>query len=162
MKWMFVLALILVVSCGSSERVITNDGLVYKVNGDSYYNKGEDVTNQLTGIEKERIKLILEKRLEAEKLAEEKQNEIANALDELKEKEQKLKDKQRQLENKIKRRQEARDDFFDVKKELSNVKEDYQKLIDNGDLSPKEDLKWQKRLKKLEKKVKEAELKVNN
>ena len=35
-------------SCASSERVITNDGKVYKVKGDSFYNNGEDVTKELS------------------------------------------------------------------------------------------------------------------
>lgn len=162
MKWIYIATLFLIVSCGSSERVITNDGSVYKVKGDRFYNKGEEVTEQLSDIEKKRISSILEKRLEAEKLAENKQDEIAKALKDLRDKEQELKEKQRQLEDKINRRQEAREDFFEVKKELTSVKNDYQELKDKGELSPKEEAKWKKRLKKLEKEVKEAELKVNN
>lgn len=161
-KLLGVLAITMLVSCGSSERVITNDGEVYKVKGNNFYNNGKEVTDNLTETEKENIQNILEKRLEAEKVAEAKQEDIEKALDNLKEKEKELKDKQKQLEDKIKNRQEARDDFFDLRKNLDEVKEEYKKLKDKGELSPNDDIKWQKRLIKLETELKEAELKINN
>ncbi|MGC1205259.1 MAG: hypothetical protein WA839_10280 [Flavobacteriaceae bacterium] len=161
-KWIYIVGITILISCGSSERVITNNGTVYEVKGNNFYNKGKDVTDKLTDIEKKSIQSILEKRLEAEEAAKEKQDEIAKSLDALKDKEKQLKDKQREIEDKIANREDARDDFFEVKKKLNDLKEEYKVLKDKGELSPNDESKWRKRLKKLEKKLKEAELEVDN
>ena len=58
---------LILLSFGSNERVITNEGKVYKVKGNEFYNNGKDVTNKLSSIEKERIQSILEKRLKPKK-----------------------------------------------------------------------------------------------
>lgn len=158
----YIVALTALISCISSERVIANDGTVYQVKNDNFFNKGEDVTDKLTDIEKKSIKSILEKRLEAEELAKQKQDEIAKSLDALKKKEKELKDKQREIEEKIENRQDARDNFFDIREQLNDVKDKYKKLKDDGKLSPEDEAKWNKRLKKLETDLNEAELKVNN
>lgn len=158
----YVIITLVLVSCGSGERVITNNGTVYKVKGDNFFNNGEEVTDKLTEIEKRNIQSILEKRLETERAAEKKQADIAESLDALKEKEKELKSEQKQLEGKITKREESRDDFFEVKKKLNDLKEEYNELKDKGKLSTNDESKWQKRLKKLEKKLKEAELKVDN
>ena len=162
LKLIGIFTITLFVSCGSTERVITNDGEVYKVKGNNFYKNGTEVTDNLTEIEKQNIQSILEKRLEAEELAKSKQEAIEKALDDLKDKEKELKQKQKALENKIKLRQEAREDFFDLRKNLDNLEAEYKTLKDEGELSPNDDTKWQKRLKKLEKELKEAELKINN
>ena len=162
LKLIGIFTISLFVSCGSTERVITNDGEVYKVKGNNFYKNGTEVTDNLTEIEKQNIQSILEKRLEAEELAKSKQEAIEKALDDLKDKEKELKQKQKALENKIKLRQEAREDFFDLRKNLDNLEAEYKTLKDEGELSPNDDTKWQKRLKKLEKELKEAELKINN
>ena len=161
-KWIYTVGISILVSCGSSERVITNNGAVYTVKGNNFYNKGKDVTGKLTDIEKKSIQSILEKRMQSEEAAKEKQDEIAKSLDALKEKEKELKKKQREIEDKIANREDARDNFFEVKKELNDLKEEYKELKDKGELSPNDESKWQKRLKKLEKKLKKAELEVDN
>lgn len=157
-----VIIILVLVSCGSSERVITNNGTVYKVKGDNFFNNGEEVTDKLTDIEKRNIQSILEKRLEAERQAKKKQDDIAEALDALKEKEKELKNEQKQLKDKIEKREEARDDFFEVKKKLNDLIEEYKDLKDKDELSPNDESKWQKRVERLEKKLKKAELQVEN
>lgn len=149
-------------SCGSSERVISNEGKVYEVKGNTFYNNDVDVTDKLSSIEKQRIQSSLEKRLKAEKEAAEKQEEIKESLKELRQREKGLKEKQKELKDKIEKREEARDNFFDVRNNLNDVKEDYQQLKDKGGLSLNDEAKWEKRLKKLEQKLKELELKINN
>ena len=161
-KWIYIVGITILVSCGSSERVITNNGAVYTVKGNNFYNKGKDVTDKLTDIEKKSIQSILEKRLQAEEAAKEKQDEIAKSLDALKEKEKDLKKQQREIEDKIANREDARDNFFEVKRKLNDLKEEYKVLKDKDELSPNNESKWQKRLKKLEKKLEEAELEVDN
>lgn len=161
-KWIYIIGITILVSCGSSERVITNNGAVYTVKGNNFYNKGKDVTDKLTDIEKKSIQSILEKRLQAEEAAKEKQDEIAKSLDALKEKEKDLKKQQREIEDKIANREDARDNFFEVKRKLNDLKEEYKVLKDKDELSPNNESKWQKRLKKLEKKLEEAELEVDN
>ncbi len=160
-KLIVVIMLIAIVSCGSSERVITDDGKVYEVKGNNFYTKGEDVTNTLTEIEKKRIQTTLENRLKSEEALAKKQDQISESLKELKQKEKELKEKQNQLDNTENNRKEARDDFFKIRENLNDVKQDYQLLKDKGELSPKDDAKWQKRLVKLERKLKEAEIRIN-
>ena len=166
MKYIQLITIIAIVailfSCASSERVITNDGKVYKVKGDSFYNDGEDVSNQLSALEKEKIKSILEKQIQAKEEAAEKQERIEESLEEWRKKEKELKEQQKALEDKIENREEAREQFFEIKEDLESVKTEYQQLKDKDELSPKEEAKWQKRLNKLEGKLKEAELKINN
>ena len=66
------------------------------------------------------------------------------------------------MEDKIKKREDARDDFFEIRDNLNDVKGEYQKLKDTGELSPKEEAKWKKRQKKLELKLNKAELEIDN
>jgi chromosome segregation ATPase len=161
-RLIYIIVIAILFSCGSSERVITNEGKVYEIKGNTFYNNGNDVTDELTEIEKERIQTILDKRLEAEKEIKEKQENIEETLKQLRKREDELKTQQKQLESKIDNREEARENFFAIRKNLNDVKNEYQQLEDKGELSVKEETKWQKRLKKLEQKLKQAELKVDN
>jgi len=161
-KLLYAFAITILFSCGSRERIITNDGKVYEVKGNTFYRNGEDVTNKLTKIEKEHIQSILEKHLEVEKAAKEKQDQIEESLEELKEREKELKEKQKQLDNKIEKREDAREDFFELRENLNDVKKEYEQLKEEGGLSSKDEKKWKKRLKDLELKLKQAELEINN
>ncbi len=161
-KLIVVIALTILTSCSSSERVITNDGKVYTVKGNSFYTNDKDVTDKLTKVEKENIQSILEKRHEVKKAEEKKQDQIDESLKQLKQKEKELNEQQKQLDHKIEAREDARDDFFEIRKKLNSVKDEYTQLKNKGGLSPNDEEKWQKRLKKLEQKLKEAELKINN
>jgi len=149
-------------SCGSGERVIMEDGAVYKVKNDNFYSKGKDITEQLSSNEKEGIKAVLDKRLEAERQAEEKkeqlekeQDKVEDAIEKAKEKQEALKESQKQLEEKQEAIEDAREDFLKAKEKLQSKKEKYNKLKEKGKLSPNDEEKWQDLFTDLEEEIKE-------
>ena len=62
-------------NCGSSERVITDEGRVYAVDGKTIKNNGVEVTENLSDEKKEAINNLLERKKEARKDFEQQQNE---------------------------------------------------------------------------------------
>ena len=56
-KLIYCLLVGLIVSCGSSERVITADGKVYEVKGSTIKNNGDDVTESLQKTVKQKLRL---------------------------------------------------------------------------------------------------------
>jgi len=149
-------------SCGSGERVIMEDGAVYKVKNDTFYSDGKDITEQLSANEKEGIKAVLNKRLEAERIAEDKkeklekeQNKIEETIEKAKEKQKALEESQKQLEKKQEAREEAREDVLKAKEKLQSKKEKYNKLKEKGKLSPRDEEKWQGRFEDLEAEIAE-------
>ena len=175
-KLILLMLTIILLSCGTSERVITEDGNVYEIRGNKYFNNGNNVTELLSEDEKKNITASLNKRIEAERLALEKQEElvaeqkrIEKALKEAeaKQKEAEAKQKavekkQEQLEDALKAKEDARQDFLKAKERLQNKKEKYQKLKDAGKLSPLDEEKWKGRFVDLEKDLKEANQKLEN
>ena len=148
-------------SCGSGERVIMEDGAVYKVKNNNFYSQGEDITEQLSAHEKEGIKAVLSKRLEVERIAEEKRNKVEEeqkkvekAISKAKDKQDALEKKQKQLEEQLKEKEDARNDFLKAKEKLQSKKEKYNKLKEKGKLSPRDEEKWQGRFEDLEAKIK--------
>lgn len=153
---------ILMHSCGGSERVITNSGEVFELKGDSFYQNGKEVTDSLSDSEKERITSIMKKREEARAAAERKLEQLDKELEKLKARERSIKKVRKKVENKIEKRKAARQNFFDIKKELRALKADFKKIKKEKELSTSETIKWQERLEKLEKKLYKAELEVDN
>lgn len=161
-KYLMIFVCVVFLSCGSSERVITDSGEVYEVKGNKFYKNGEEVTDKLPDSKKSYINSILQRRLNAEEAAREKQEQIEDELDNLKERQKKLKKEQKQIERNVEAREEARSEFFKIKEDLRELKAEYEHMKQKGDLSAKEEGKWKKRLKKLEAKLKKAELKIEN
>lgn len=161
---LLTLSSVAIFSCGSTERVITNEGKVYEIKSDKFFNNNEDVTDILTAEEKENIMTTLNERLAAERLAEEKQEALdkkQEALEAQQEKVEKAKEKaekeQERIEKAIKAKKEAREDLFDAKEKLSDQQKKYNKLHEKGELSPNDEAKWAEKLSKLQKKVTKAE-----
>tara|TARA_R110002049_G_scaffold37208_1_gene117489 strand:- start:53235 stop:53759 length:525 start_codon:yes stop_codon:yes gene_type:complete len=154
---------VILVSCGSSERVITEDGTVYEVKGKKFFNKSKNVTDQLSSKDKENIKATLDKRLEAERLAEEKQEALENeqkriekTIEEAEKKQKALEEKQEQLEENLEAKEDARDAILKAKSRLQDKKEKYQKLKEAGKLSLRDEEKWNGRFSDLDGDIKEA------
>lgn len=150
-------------ACGSSEKVITENGKVYEVKGNTFFNNGVNVTEQLTENEKDIIRTTLQKRKEAERIVIEKQETIAAEQDRLKtiQKEARLKEKelekqQKALQKKLDAKEDVRQDFLKAKQRLKDKQEKYQELKAKGKLSPRDEEKWQKRLTDLEQKQETA------
>jgi len=164
MKLIKILSVALIgfcMSCGSGERVIMEDGAVYKVKNDNFYSKGKDITALLSANEKEGIKAVLNERLEAERQTkakkeklEKEQDKVKAAIEKAKEKQEALEKSQKQLEEKQEAIEDAREDFLKAKEKLQSKKEKYNKLKDKGKLSPKDEEKWQDSFADLEAKIK--------
>ncbi len=162
-KIVSVLSVAVMVSCGSSEKVIMDDGTIYKIKSGNFYHNGKDVSEQLTGEEKEAIQNTLNKRLEAQQLAEEKKEALEEekekaeeALKEAKEKQEALEENQELLEEKLEAREDAREDVLKAKDRLMSKKQRYEKLKRKGKLSPRDEEKWKKRLAEYEADLNEA------
>ncbi len=165
MKMIKILPIALIglfMSCGSGERVIMEEGAVYKVKNDNFYSKGKDITELLSENEKKDIKAVLNKRLEAERLAEDKkeklekeQEKVEKTIEKAKEKQEALEESQKQLEEKQEAIEDARHDFLKAKEKLESKKEKYNKLKEKGKLSPSDEEKWQGRFEDLEAKIKD-------
>lgn len=158
----FLTISLIVLSCGSSEKVIMNDGTVYKVEGNSFYKKGKDVSENLSETEKEKILNTLNERLEYEKAAQERQEELEERREELEKAQEEAEAKQKALEEELEEKKEAREAFFDAKEELEKQQKKYKRLHDNGKLSPNDEEKWAKKLKDLKQELNKAENKIKN
>ena len=156
-----LLSIMLLVGCGSSEQVITDNGEIYEVKGNTFINNGVDVTENLTKDEKDNIISILEEKREAATAAEKLQNELENkkkdlerAQKEAKEKQEELEEKQKELERKLKEKEDAREDVVKAKKRLDSEQKKYEQLKEKGKLSPRDEADWKEKLDKLEEELK--------
>lgn len=150
----------LCMSCGSGEQVIMEDGAVYKVKNDHFYSKGKDITESLSNNEKDDIKGVLNKRLEAERIAEAKkeklqqeQDKVNEALAQAEEKQKALETRQKELEDKQEALDDARENFLKAKENLQDKKDKYNKLKEKGKLSASDEEKWQGRFEDLQSKI---------
>ena len=183
-KLIAVVSVVTMVSCGSSERVIMEDGTVYKIKNNKFYQSGENVSEQLTSDEKDAIKNTLSERLEAEHFAEQSQKELEEQQEELKqqqeglEKEQKaleealkeakekqkelkhskkeLKASKKELKEHIENKEKARKAVLKAEEQLASKKERYQKLKNKGKLSPIDEEKWEVKLANLQEELNNA------
>lgn len=158
-----VLSIVTIVACGSSEKVIMDDGTIYKMKNNSFYHNGKDISAELTSEEKAAIKNTLNERIEAQRLAEDKIKELAEeqekveeALKKAKERQEQIETNQEQLEERIKAREEAREDVLKAKERLLDKKERYETLKAKGKLSPRDEEKWQARIAEFEAELNKA------
>lgn len=169
-KIVVLLAIAVLTACGSSKKVITESGEVYEIKGDKFFNKGTNVTELLADEQKEALKTILQARLEAEQLTDEKkkaletenerlekaQEKMENAIKEAEKKQDKLEEKQKEIEAKQDKKEDAREAFFKAKKRFDKKQEKFKKLKAKGKLSPLDEEKWKKNLLELEQEFKSA------
>jgi chromosome segregation ATPase len=156
-----LLTLIIISSCGSSEKVITNDGQLYTVKGKKIYKNDEDVTESLSSGEKSNVFNTLDNRMEAEKKIEEEQKKLKKEQDRLKKAQKEAKEKQEKLEKELKEKNRARERYLDAKKELVDERKIYEKRLKKGKLSPNDIEDWESKFEKLEKQVTELERQYN-
>lgn len=158
----------LLISCSSSQRVITADGSVYEIKGNKIMNAGADVSETLSDAEKASIKKLVEAQKEADEAAEklqkeldEKQSRLDKAQKEADKKREALIEKQEALKEKLEAKEEATGDFLKAKKRLADKTKKYQRLKNKDKLSPKDDEKWQEKLKDYQQDIDDAQTKMN-
>lgn len=157
-------------SCGTTQQhVITENGDVYKIKDETFFNSGSDVTQQLTIDEKENLKDLLNTRLESQRLFEEQiatliaeQEQLQKAIDEAKENKSILKEKQKQLESEMSAKEDARQDFLKATTNLETKYNKYEKLKRKGKLSALDEEKFSTELKALELKLETATVKYKS
>ena len=157
MKINTILVLLIVTlcfSCGSSEKVITNDGNVYTVKGSKIYQNNEDVTAILSRDKREDVMNTLEKRLNSEQKLKEQQESLEKQRKEAER-------KQEELAKKIKEKESATKAYANAKEDLADELKTYEKRLKKGELSPNEIEEWKTKLSKLEKNVDQAQRKLN-
>ncbi|TYB71796.1 hypothetical protein ES676_12350 [Bizionia saleffrena] len=160
LKLVTLFAVLLFLSCGSKEKVITPNGIVYELKGSKFYSNGEEITEELSREKKSEINEILNNRIEFEKKAEKLKKELEDAQNKAAKALKKAEKEQKALAKKVRRKDDARKDFFKVRDKLKKQNEKYQRLIGKGKLSPDDINGWEKTIKKLEKKVQDAEQKL--
>ena len=162
-----LLTLLIFASCGSSERVITDQGKVYEVNGSKIKMDGVEVTESLSASEKESINALLEEKEKASKVFEKEHKALEDAIakqqdiqKEAKNKQDELEDKLESLENTREEKQDARDNYATIKERYNKKKIEFKKLKKEGELSPNEANKWKEKLSNLKSEVMEAKNKI--
>jgi DNA repair exonuclease SbcCD ATPase subunit len=167
-KIAFTIFIIFITSCGSGERVITDDGKIYTVKGNTITNKDIDVTENLSDDRRDKIQELVAEKEEAREELEKRQQELEEKKEaqekiekEAQERQKEIEEKQEALEKTRKEKQEAREDYVEAKNRLDEQKEEYELLKEKGELSPRDEGKWQKKFKSLKKDVRKAKNKLD-
>lgn len=168
MKIFKILSIIILVqffSCGSADRVITDDGKVYTINRNNIKQNGIDVSDEIDASQKEKINTLLDRKDEQERAESKQQKELEKAIADQEKVEKEAKEKQRALKSQldalqesIKNRQNARDDYAKIKTRFEEEQRTFNKLKKSNKLSSLENKEWEAKLKKLELEVKKAKL----
>ncbi len=160
-------SLVLMLSCGSSERVITDEGKVYEVKGNTIKNDGNNVTKNLSAEEKEAINTVLERKENAKKAFDKKQKELEDAIEEQENIQEAAENKQKELEEELetledslKESQDARDNYATIKARYNDKRNKFRKLKKEGKLSPNDIEDWKEKLEKIKEDVNEAKNKL--
>jgi chromosome segregation ATPase len=167
-KILYLLFTILIVSCGSSERVITSDGNVYEINGNTIKNNGIEVTENLSKEKKEAINELLEKKKEAQKVFEQEKKDLEKAISNQRDIQKEAKEKEKELENELdtlednfENKLDVKDNFASLKKRYVEKQKEFRKLKKQGELSPNDIKDWKEKLNTLKKKVNKAKAEMN-
>lgn len=150
-------------ACGSSQKVISEDGEVYTVKNDNYFKNGKDVTATLESEEKEKLENTLKARVEQQKMNSDKLekfednlSEIDKTIEQAEEKRETVSEQKEQFEERLEEKEAARQAVLEAKKEFNEAQLEYEKLNNSGLLSPNDKEKWTEKLNKLNKLVLEA------
>lgn len=177
MKPIFTILVCLFTIFVQAQEVKTN-GKTYVVKGETIFENGKDITSALTAEEQTAIKAALVAQQEQEAMLKQKEKELekkrkkeaqeAKKLEKEKkqaEKEKKKAEKARKkaekekkkAEKALKKKQKAKKKFEQTKSKFEKAKKKHKRMKENGNLSPNDEVKWQKKLEKLNKNVNKAQ-----
>ena len=155
--------LFILASCGSSERVITDNGDVYEVKGNTIKNNGVKVTDDLSAAEKESITKVLENNRKAKKAYDSQHKELEAAIEKQEDIQSKSEKKQKELEDQLEvlednleKKQDEADNYSTAKERYNDKKEKFKKLKKEGKLSPNDIADWKEKLSDLKAEVNQA------
>ena len=163
-KYLVALVSILVLcvmGCGSSERVISDSGVVYEVKGNRFYKADQDVTETLTKEEKQTLTNKLNARENADKAATKEKQKLENEEAEARQALKKAEKKQKAIEKVRNEKERARKDYFNANDKLKKTKEKYNRLHSQGELSPNDEADWAKKILKLEEQLNKLQKRLN-
>lgn len=143
---MAVTALIFNACSSTKPESIISNGEVYEVNGKEILKNGENITQSLEDEERSAIFNLRDNKIKTRERAEAVQKKAEKALNEATKAQEKA-------EKELKAKQNAQEDFEKASKKLLNAQEKYDRLKRKGDLSPNDEEKWTKDLKKLKENV---------
>jgi len=131
-----------------SQKVAYN-GVTYLVKGNSIFMGKNDVTSTLSPEQQANIKKTLSRKI----LADKKIKEAEKAQNKAETSQKKAEKKQRAAEKKIKKAEKAKDNYSDAQNKYKKDLKKHQKLQSKGNLSPEDEIKWQKKLESLKIKI---------
>ena len=159
--------LFILTSCGSSQRVITEDGKVYEVSGNTIKNNDVNVTESLSTEEKESINKVIERKEKAKKAFEKEHKDLEDAIEKQEDiqraaekKQNELQDKLETLENNFEKKQDVRDNYATIKERYTDKKNKFKKSKKEGKLSPNDIIDWKEELAKLKSELNDAKNKL--
>lgn len=152
-----------ILACKSSERVITKNGKIYTVKGNTIKKNGSKVNDDLSASERDNIYALANKKKNLEVEQENKIEKFENAIKEQEQIEKDAKQKQKELKDqldaftsRIDERQDLKDDFVKMKEDYNDEKRRYNKLKKNGSLTDIELKEWKEKLKNMKDELAEA------
>ncbi|TCK65092.1 hypothetical protein DFQ05_2305 [Winogradskyella wandonensis] len=152
---LFIILSILL-SCGSTQKVIMDSGKVYSVKNNDFFIGEKNVTEELTSQQKSDIKSVLQDRLQAEEQRAEELENLNNQIKSLKDQIKTLEDKVETIQDKERNLEKAREAYIDAKMALITKEREFEKLKKNGNLSDKDKIDYEKDILKLREKVVET------
>lgn len=150
-----VVVLLFMVAFANAQQVEYN-GQSYKVKGEKIYLNKEDVTNNLSNEDQINIKNAFSQKVLANQKIKEANKAAKKAAKEQKRAERKAKKaekERRKAEKKIKDQAKAKERFEKSQRKFEKASDKFNKLKKDGHLSPNDELKWQKKLKGLQKDI---------
>lgn len=132
------------------------NGKNYVVKGNAIFEAKVNVTNTLSQAQQANIK----NRLSEQILAEKKLKELEKAQKKAKKKQKAAEKKQRKAEKEIKAKEKAQKNYADAQDKYQKELKRHERLSDKGKLSPEDEIKWQKKLEGLQKKIDKSKRKL--
>ena len=171
-KFLEKLAIALIVtvffSCGSTEKVVTQQGEVFEVKGDKVFNEGKEVTSEISSYQGQEILNLKEQNDELERRFSKKQDEIEKAIvrqkeiqKEARERENVLDGKLRKLKEQVETRERAKQDYIQLNEKYNNEASKYENLKDEGKLEPEDITQWENKLNELNNELEAAKIRYN-
>ena len=132
------------------------NGKNYLVKGNDIFVDKVDVTNTLSIEDQNRIKNKLSEQILADKKLKENEKAEKKAEKRIKAAEK----KQKKAEKQLKANEKAKKNYADVQEKYEKELKRHKKLSDKGKLSPEDEIKWQKKLESLKKKIEKLKRKL--
>ncbi len=166
MKFIVCIALV-AISCTLTAQDLKANGENYRIENETIFKDGKDITNTLSQEERVKIKEALREHQQIQQKAmsdkleannvQKTQKRLENRQKKTEKKQKKAEKKQKNVEKKLKQKVKAQDRYDKLSKQLEKSQKKYDKLNKKGKLSPEENAKWLEKIKKQKSRLTKAE-----